>query len=116
VRKRATWLHLSSAEQCDSGADIAGAVRFSQATSFCASRRQRHRGSAAGAMGVMSQLKARLGEERFRLLQAVSLGYQRSECGAVEYYDVALDVLQGRCLHSFPFPLSLPCPFPLKLS
>ena len=46
-------------------------------------------------MGVMSQLKVRLGEERYRLLQAVSLGYQRNECGALEYYDVALDVLQG---------------------
>ena len=46
-------------------------------------------------MGLTSELKARLGAERYALLQSVSVNFQRSALDAREYYDVALDILEG---------------------
>ena len=46
-------------------------------------------------MGLTSELKARLGAERYALLQSVSVNFQRSALDARKYYDVALDILEG---------------------
>ena len=46
-------------------------------------------------MGFASQLKARIGAESFGLLQQVSIGYQRGEQDAFEYYEIAHDILSG---------------------
>lgn len=46
-------------------------------------------------MGLTSELKARLGAERYALLQSVSVNFQRSALDAREYYELAMDILEG---------------------